>query len=881
MRKVSGALVLLALGLGHTEAQTTVPARVETRLDRHGDILPLGAFARLGTARLQHQSFGLVFSPGGKLLASAGRDGVVRLWDAASGKEMNRLAGHNGFAYCVALSPDNKLLASGDVSHVHLWEVASGRKLRSLVALDRGNKANTGRIIGIYGLAFLRDGKLLAASEGSDGIRLWEVATGKDLGRLEHRRPDRMVNLLAAATTLASATPDGTIRFWDAGKRRKLRTIKLKDGAGVIAISPDGSKLLVGNERYLYEKNGKFTGIEGKFFLWDVAADKEIRHWTVPHQVRTAAFSPDGRWLAFSHLGIIDIWDSAGKKLIRRIKHRAGQVSHTAFSPDGKTLASQGALSIQLWNLDTGTSLFSGHDGHVDSVAFSPDGKRLVSSCREDRTVRIWDLATGREQGLLWNDWNWLGDAVFASDGKTAVCSSSANTILVWECGSSEKAREYKRPGNDFVFAGNPFTLAGDKLISLSRDTASTMVVTSNMHSGKESNRKQLQYIPAPRGTFQAIFSSDGTLVGEISGEDVFIHEVGSGRTILHLRPETVEPGEFLTGPLVFTPDGRNLAAISTIVAEDHRARQPKVRLWEVATGSEVFAEKAPAESFPFFKSKEKNSSATVSPDGRVLAIANRQDFHDEPRAEGLPIRLWDLATGKEFAHYQDAVACATSLTFSPDGATLAAGMSNASVLLWDLKTARTALRARTRDPDGQQLDSLWKSLGDSKRGYSAIWSLADAGDRAVTLINDRLKPAAPVDSKHLARLIADLGSASFSARNKANLALEELADLAEPVLRRADISNLPLETKRRIEQLLNKVRGPVTAPVTVRDVRAIQVLEYIATPKAQAVLKALANGTPEARLTGEARKALPRLAKRLSSARVSGTAGANNATGK
>jgi len=58
-------------------------------------------------------------------------------------------------------------------------------------------------------------------------------------------------------------------------------------------------------------------------------------------------------------------------------------------------------------------------------------------------------------------------------------------------------------------------------------------------------------------------------------------------------------------------------------------------------------------------------------------------------------------------------------------------------------------------------------------------------------------------------------------------------------------------------------------------------VLEYIATPKAQAVLKALANGTPEARLTGEARKALPRLAKRLSSARVSGTAGANNATGK
>jgi hypothetical protein len=112
-----------------------------------------------------------------------------------------------------------------------------------------------------------------------------------------------------------------------------------------------------------------------------------------------------------------------------------------------------------------------------------------------------------------------------------------------------------------------------------------------------------------------------------------------------------------------------------------------------------------------------------------------------------------------------------------------------------------------------------------------------------------------------LSRWIADLESERFSVREKATRALEELADLAAPALRKM-LAQLSPEGRRRAEQLLEKLTGPIPPGERLQALRAIEVLEHIGT-EARQILKSLATGTPEARLTQEAKASLERLAKR------------------
>ena len=130
------------------------------RTDRHGDPLPDGAIARLGTVRWRHGFFvrDLALSPDGKKIAAVGAGRAITLWDAATGKAIHQFPNRdqpNG----VAFSPDGKMFATTDTPICRLWDVASGKELRQL----------KGHTNGLHGVAFVPDGKTLATA-GYDGI---------------------------------------------------------------------------------------------------------------------------------------------------------------------------------------------------------------------------------------------------------------------------------------------------------------------------------------------------------------------------------------------------------------------------------------------------------------------------------------------------------------------------------------------------------------------------------------------------------------------------------------------------------------------------------------------------------------------------------------
>jgi hypothetical protein len=141
-----------------------------------------------------------------------------------------------------------------------------------------------------------------------------------------------------------------------------------------------------------------------------------------------------------------------------------------------------------------------------------------------------------------------------------------------------------------------------------------------------------------------------------------------------------------------------------------------------------------------------------------------------------------------------------------------------------------------------------------------------DGGDASVAILVKRLQAAKAVDGERVQKLLIDLGSETFAVRERATSELKTMSDLDEGLLERSLVQTKSLEAKRRLAQLLERVRGPIANPQHLQSLRAIETLECIGTLAAKGVLESLSQGTAGALLTIEAKRSLERLAKRPAS---------------
>ncbi len=567
-------------------------------------------------------------------------------------------SGHAHAVASVAFSPDGKILASGSYDNtIKLWDVASGKELRTL----------SGHSSIVKMVAFSPDGHILASGSSIDTIKLWNVESGKELRTLKgdfwHVHP---ALFSPDGKMLAFRSSDQTIRLWDVASGKELRTLSgHSKSISSIAFSPDGETLATGSG-------------DSTIKLWEVESGKELRTLLSHASVSSVSFSLNGKTLASGSTdGSIKLWDVEREKELGTLKGHMYRVDFISFSPDGKILASiSNDTTYKLWDIESRKELktFKGYSHSVSPKAFSPSAKILASvSSVSDGVIKLWDINSDKELRTLSGHSVDITSASFTLDGKTLAFGSRDNMVRLWDIENSKDLRAL--PGHSSHVFSVSLSTDGKTLASGSDDNT---VKLWDVKSGKE--------LRTVSGHFDSVmsvaFSPDGKILASGSDDNrVRLWDVESGKAL----------GMFLGGSfssLSFSPDGKILASA------DFGGR---IVLWDVENGKEL---KFLYEDFASTK------SVSFSPDGKTLAVSS-----------GASINLWDVESGKErrpYLYSPDVY----SVSFSPDGKILAAGSRHGTIGLWEVESGK---ELRIFQGHSNTISSISFSP-DGKTFFTASW---------------------------------------------------------------------------------------------------------------------------------------------------------------
>ncbi len=450
------------------------------------------------------------------------------------------------------------------------------------------------------------------------------------------------------------------------------------------------------------------------------------------------------------------------------------------------------------------------------AVCISPDGRRFTTS-GQNRAIRQWSV-DGSELAPLENapgGWS----IQYSPDGRLLVGCGLDRLIRVWDSQTGRQVRQLQ--GHTQIAWMAAFLPDGEQLVSVSEDAT---IRLWNILAGTEVG--QITGHPGP--IWCMALSNDGRwLVTGGADGTMRLWDLPAGKMIRRL--DGSHGGG--VGALAFSPDARTIASSGW---QDH-----KVFLWEAGTGR--CRRQIPHES--------GSKSLLFSADGRTLITAGNDRT----------IRLWNLSAVSRASRLDGHAGTVNGVALSLDGRCLVSASNDQTVRVWDLSLFR--MDPMTRILPSRQIESCWLALGqaDSRSAYEAMTELASAPEQTVALIRQRIRPASAENAQRVSELIALTSHPRYSVREQASRELERLRDEAEPALRRA-LAQAEPETRRRAEGLLKKIELRGTAPETLRAIRCVELLEQIGTADARQLLRELAQGAPDARLTLEAHASLRRL---------------------
>ncbi len=387
----------------------------------------------------------LAIKSNGRRAVSASNDKTLRVWDLAQGKELHVLVGHTGRVTAVALTPDEtKALSAAHDRTLRLWDLQSGTELQIFC----------GHLQAITALAVSNNGKQAASASTDQTVKVWELNNGAELRTFTaHSGGVTAVAITPDGTRAISASDDTTLKVW------RMET-KLEQSAehlnfiSCVTITEDGQLAISGS----YDKTLK---------VWS-CKDRTLLHTLAGHSgpVSAVAASLDGRWvLSGSHDGTLKVWDIQTGSELRTLRGHSGAISQVIIMPDGRrALSASYDKTLRIWDMQAGTELHTlegnstkmaftttpagltmrdltdqnlehvvvSHAQPLIAVAVTPDGRHAVSACF-DKTVKIWDVGTGKIVRTLSGHSAWVSSITIAKNGSQALSSSYDKTLKLWD----------------------------------------------------------------------------------------------------------------------------------------------------------------------------------------------------------------------------------------------------------------------------------------------------------------------------------------------------------------------------------------------------------------------------------------------------------------
>ena len=614
--------------------------------------------ARLTLHGFNAVTAGVAYSPDGRRLAVDSGDGMVRVYDAVTGKLFFSISAHSTpgiVGVSVAFSPDGTRLATaGTEGTASLWEARAGEQL--LVIPAHGGLIAT--------IAFSPDGNKLATSSADGTAKVWDISTTVDTGAttgqslltLFHKGIVFGVAFSADGKWLVTGSEDKTAKIWDVESGKESLTLSgHTDGVRAVAFSTDGTRAATGSQ-------------DATVKIWDARTGK-LAFTLFGHAsfVVAVAFDSTGtRLVSASEDGTAKVWDvTTGRLLLTLAGHTSG-VLGAAFSPNGTRVATTSRdKTARMWDVSASGSrewLTLSHDDLVVDVAFSPDGKRLATASF-DKTAKIWDIETGKELFTLSCHSAAVQAVTFSPNGTCLATASDDGTANMWDITTGQLLRTFLiAPGMvGFSTHGIAFSPDGKRLATI--DSAMTAAIWDGATS-----QKLLTLTGHSDNINRLAFSLDGSRLATASADGTaIIWDASTGQILLVLSGH----GGSVSG-VAFSPDGRRVATTSS---------DGTAKVWDAVTGRELFT--LSGHQGPVF-------GVAFHPDGAHLATSSVDRT----------VKIWDVSPGREqsepitlYGHS----AAAFRVAFSPDGTRLATASRDRTARVYLLQIEDLMALARER----------------------------------------------------------------------------------------------------------------------------------------------------------------------------------------
>jgi RNA polymerase sigma factor (sigma-70 family) len=823
------------------------------------------------------------YAPDGKrVVGYAG--GTLYVWDAGDGSRVRTMA--TGLErledstrleekwLAFAASPTVSRVACGGVrdgkTYLQIWDCEAGRLVAEKASSCDALKA----------LAWTPDGKWLLerANLGRTNPTRWKLLVRA--GNLDVVRALDLPRDFGEQSTVVQPLPgSGQVILWQA--RRQPTVLDLASGAVVrtlplkpdipseLAVSPDGRTLAATSTEELRlldlpggETRRKLPVLRGG--------------WWKPRPL----FSPDG--------ATVYVWDhrpiaydvATGKekwKATFRTLHTV-RAQLCDVSPDGGTVLVRHGRALSRLDARTGTERDPPDAPSAPpDLAWSPDGKTLWTRAeRHDRTWTAWDPASGRRlydllpAGFVTDDnWKLLPDLFFLPGGKEILAGleKSESTervgpkeLLVFDAATGRCLRRLGGPLPDDLFQwkhligvdpADGTVLMQAFAISAPPGPAGAAVA---FDPSREYTYEAIRWDPVRKVKVQA-WTARGDRTTPPRHFAPYVVTLGTdtpgfeapNRKPFPARIRCYGPADGRLAHELQTDrasvdvdrvEGNFLLAVaydSKWITRDRTTTYTPLPpfahdLWELPSGEKV----------RLFETRAQ-APVALGPGGRyVLRVVGDAGFE-----------VYEPFVLKKVVATVATPGRVVGLEFSPDGSRVAAALADASVVVWDATPWGDRIGERLRGEVPADVAALWEDLGkDATTGLRAARLLAAAGDRAVALLGVKLDARKAPDDVLLRRLIADLDSPAFATREKAEKGLRDLGGSAERRLRQASRANPSPEVGRRLERLLAALDARQLTAAEVREVRAVQALEWTDSEAARALLAKWARGDPSAALT-------------------------------